>query len=86
MSEVIKEVLVSKVVDVICDICGNSCKDSEDKNLEYAEIYIPGGGWGFDSGKDGENHICHMCEGCYDKVRNFIENELGGKIRVDCYL
>ena len=86
MSEVIKEVLTDKVVDVICDICSKSCKDSEDMNLEYAEIHIPGGGWGYDSGKDGEDHKCQMCEGCYDKVRNFIENDLGGKIRVDRYL
>jgi hypothetical protein len=88
-----EEIPTMKVVDVICDICGKSCKAAENCfgnptncSIEYAEILIPGGGWGYDSRKDGENHECHMCETCYDKVRSFIENELGGKIRVDHYM
>ena len=41
--------------------------------------------WGFWSKKDGEHHEVHLCERCYDKVKEFIES-VGGKVRIENYL
>lgn len=66
-----------------CDICGHPCSRStgEDDVFEWATLH---GHWGFFSGKDQEDHECHMCEPCYDKVKEFIES-LGGQVRVREY-
>lgn len=66
------------VVDVQCDICGKSCK-TDFGLTECAELYSH---WGYASNKDGEKHMCQMCETCYDKVKSFIVEELGGKVEV----
>ena len=79
--KIIQQVMQDKVIDITCDICGKSCLDKGEMNLEYAEISVPGG-WGFYSSKDMEYHECQMCENCYDKVKNFIEIDLQGKIRI----
>lgn len=49
--------------DVICDKCGNSCRDSENMNFEFAEITAH---WGYMSKKDCEKHTAQVCEKCYD--------------------
>lgn len=68
--------LVKKVVDIICDVCGNSCKD----HLENFEYGLLEASWGYTSKKDLERHECYMCEDCYDKVFSFIES-IGGKVK-----
>lgn len=79
--EVRKEVTTKKVVDYTCDICGKSCTLVMEHPCgpEFATLKAH---WGYDSNKDTQEHECHMCEGCYDKVRKFIEEELGGKVIV----
>ena len=77
--KILREVMKEEVVDITCDICGNSCAKC---GLEYAELRS---NWGYDSKKDGEQHTCEICETCYDKLRDFIES-LGGKIQVKQYM
>lgn len=68
--------------NIICDICKKSCKEKDYWcDFEYATLHAT---WGYDSKKDCEKHICHMCESCYNKVRKFIE-DLGGTIQVHEY-
>mgnify|MGYP001610694713 CR=1 FL=1 len=31
----------------------------------------------------GQDHVCDICEDCYNKIQKYIESVLGGKIRVD---
>ncbi len=61
-----------------CDICKQDCKQS-DYGPEYATLRAK---WGYYSNKDLEDHRCDLCEACYDKVRDFIENTLKGKVSV----
>ncbi len=78
----IKEMVTkSVIIGYQCDICNKSCSD-KCLGSEYATLYA---NWGYGSNKDGESHLCHICESCYDKVRNFIEKELGGKIDENPY-
>lgn len=72
--------LVKQTVDIICDICNQSCKD-DIGNFEYATLE---GDWGYSSSKDLEQHSCYMCENCYDKVKSFIES-IGGKVKIKNY-
>ena len=76
--EVLKKVETLQVVDYTCDVCNQSCTTGY--SAEYATLEAR---WGFDSSKDGEIHICHFCENCYNKVAEFIKKELNGKIQVD---
>jgi len=66
------------ITNILCDICGESCKKSAD--YEYAYLSA---NWGYDSKKDGEQHRAHLCEKCYNKVRDFIEQTLKGKVLVE---
>jgi hypothetical protein len=74
------EELREVVTDVICDICGKSCKTTMD--FEFGILHSD---WGFDSKKDGEHHLCQMCEDCYNEVVDFILSR-GGKIKIENYL
>ena len=55
---------VDEIVDVTCDICMNTCRDSIDMNHEYLNIK---GNWGYGSDKDGETWEAHVCEKCSDE-------------------
>ena len=66
-----------KMTDLLCDVCGVSCKHPTD--YEHGSFEAD---WGYDSTQDGEHHRCDLCEDCYKKVRAFIES-LGGKIRIE---
>ena len=82
--KIYKEKLTPHVDDVICDICGTSCKKEPDESgsIECATLHTR---WGyFSNQKDMEEHTCHMCEECYEKVKGFIE-ALGGKVEVKEY-
>ena len=71
--------LVSKEerVGYQCDVCA-----ARDENGTYATL---GGIFGYYSDKDQETHLCHLCERCYDKVREFVEVTLGGKVHIGYY-
>lgn len=62
--KVIKEVESDEVVDITCDICMNSCKDSINMNHEYLHIT---GNWGYGSSKDGQRWEAYICESCSDE-------------------
>ena len=53
------------VKDVICNMCGESCRDRMDMNFECATLSAS---WGYCSRKDTERHHSHLCEDCYDKL------------------
>lgn len=50
-------------LDIICDKCGKSCRDSIGMNFEYASVKAH---WGYGSRKDTEKHEAQICEPCYD--------------------
>ncbi len=54
-----------EVIDIICDLCGESCLDELGINFEYATLKS---NWGYGSNKDGEKHEVHLCENCYDRI------------------
>lgn len=66
---------VERVEDVICDVCGRSCKTK--CGYEFALLKAE---WGYESRKDTEYHECHICESCYDKL------PLLDKVRVTHYI
>lgn len=66
--KVYKDVLISekKVVDVICNMCGDKIKKTSDNNIYdyfHAEKL-----WGYFSDMDGERHSFDLCENCYKKI------------------
>lgn len=71
-----------KIVDVLCDICGKSCKDEYDMNYEYSQLIAC---WGYGSRKDTESWNFNFCEECSDKIRDFIKS-LGSKFEVTYYI
>jgi hypothetical protein len=62
IKESIVEQLVFVVDDIICDICGNSCK--KPMNYEYMDLHAA---WGYDSGYDGQVWTAEICEECVVK-------------------
>lgn len=83
--EIKREATETKVVGYECDVCGHSCKmevtTHGDGNQVFATLH---GHWPYGSKYDTEDHECHMCESCYDKVKEFIES-LGGRVRIRGY-
>lgn len=75
--------LLDETVGYKCDVCGQPCFNEEGAqradSTEHATLCAE---WGYWSEKDGELHECHLCERCYDEVRNFIEKDLQGQVRV----
>jgi len=59
--------LTLQLDDIICDICGGSCKKSYD--IESAKLFAH---WGYDSSKDGDVYDIDLCEGCFDKTINYL--------------
>jgi hypothetical protein len=72
-----KKVKKDQLFDIVCDICGKGCKDicsdaADDAGMvEYATLEAL---WGYCSNKDGERYTCEMCEGCFDRVRAYIDS------------
>ena len=80
MSE-IKKIELKKseeVVDIICNICNQSCKTDEHKidnelRVDNGETYRIFNSikiekhWGYDSDKDGEYWCANICEKCLDE-------------------
>jgi hypothetical protein len=83
----IKEIQNKKkevVTDILCDICGVSCKKREDivqneRNLDNGQPYYSfefmelKANWGYESGKDCEEWSAQICEKCVDEKLNFIK-------------
>lgn len=67
--------IVDVLEDVICDVCGESCKG----DLDIYEFSQLSAHWGYASKKDGTYWKSEICEECSDKVKEFIES-LGGKV------
>ena len=67
-----------KVVDVLCDLCKQSCKVDKDEehSIEFAALEIEHGYW---SEQDGDHEYAHFCLECFDKLKDFIKNS-GGRI------
>lgn len=62
--EIHEERLRPTIVDVLCDMCGQSCKKHEEE-FEYATLFAH---WGYFSKKDGTTTNVDMCEDCFDAV------------------
>lgn len=72
-----------ETVGYICDVCRNPCfKEAGEQRLLSTEYATLSAEWGFWSNDDCTYHECHLCESCYERVRQFIEKELGGKVRI----
>lgn len=69
------EKLCNKLDDVLCDVCGESCKKTCD--FEHATISAT---WGYDSKKDLTNHDIDLCEKCFDKTIEFLRSTRNSSI------
>ena len=59
--------------DIICDICGNSCKIGDwDSDMDF-EYMVLEANWGFLSKKDFQTWTAHVCEKCVDEKLSFIK-------------
>ncbi len=56
---------IEEIEDIICNKCGNSCKNERTGFIEAVPFVMI---WGYGSGKDGEGHKSHLCETCYDSI------------------
>ena len=70
--EIRANVTKEEVVGVICDVCKEECQ-----NREYAKYK---GVWGYWSKRDLTVTESHLCEGCAEKVEEFIRS-IGGTVR-----
>jgi len=75
----IKKVMqkVSKTDDVVCDLCGKSCRfvisEKEDiANFNYATITPK---FGYGSKLDGIEYEKQICEDCYTKIFGGVDDE-----------
>jgi hypothetical protein len=74
---------VEKVVGYRCDACGQDCYKHPDPKEYSTEHATFSASWGYHSdGKDGDYWESDFCEVCALKVKDFIEKEMGGKVRV----
>ncbi len=81
--QVKKTIPTDVVVGFRCDICRRLIKHHHEITDGCYDYYMTlQGDFGYGSPMDTEEHICHMCEACYGRVREFIEVVLGGKVQV----
>jgi len=66
--EKFKKVYCNKLDEIVCDVCGSSCKKACDN--EYATLVAH---WGYDSSKDLTSYNVHLCEDCFDKTIAFLK-------------
>lgn len=68
---------VEVIKDVICNMCGNSCKKHEgfDGSFSFATVKAH---WGyFSDNRDGELHEAQICQKCWeDVVKTFKHSDL----------
>jgi hypothetical protein len=68
--KIFKKQQCEKLDEIICDICGESCK----KNLGENESASLTSTWGYDSKKDLTRHNIDLCENCFDKTIDFLKS------------
>ncbi len=66
--------MTRKIVDITCNICGESCNTFCD--FEYSHIEA---NWGYGSRRDREEWTAELCEDCSEKLERWIISQ-GGKI------
>lgn len=72
----------SELVDITCDRCKKSCKLKDElANVSYAELSAR---WPYGSLKDGLHHQLHLCEKCYDWLRELLKKR-GVIVRITEY-
>lgn len=69
---------VDVLSDVICDICGESCRDKKFGLSNYSTFSAD---WGYGSSNDMKRWYGEYCEACSGKIKEFIES-LGGNVEV----
>ena len=63
-----RPILRDEVVRTFCNRCGLLVPDPyplSDLDSHIVKLFAT---WGYGSPKDGEDHIAHMCESCYDEM------------------
>jgi len=68
-----KNIQCSALDDVLCDICGISCKkliDIENYNIENASLFAR---WGYGSKMDGLCYEIDLCEQCFSKTIEYLK-------------
>lgn len=73
---------IEELEDLICDICGKSCRDHLDMNYEFSTLSAS---WGYGSSKDTTQWHGDFCENCSNKIKEFIES-LNGELEVTYYM
>ena len=68
--KIFKSKKVQIVDEVVCDVCGESCKDLNFGN-EHATLTAD---WGYASKKDGERYSVDLCEKCFEKTVQFLQS------------
>lgn len=55
---------IETVIDVYCDVCGNSCKNLVNglEEIEFASVTAK---WGYTTSHDGQSYHIHLCESCF---------------------
>lgn len=82
----LKDIMVKADVieDVICDICGHSCRVETESGRDQFEYMVMNTTWGFYSNKDMQEWTAHVCETCVDHylvMVNFQKKDaLSGKL------
>lgn len=69
------------VVDILCDLCHNSCKVDDDEEVppQFGVLDIE---HGYGSPQDGDHEYSHFCLQCFSKIKEFIKKN-GGTINVE---
>lgn len=57
---------VREVADILCNICGESCKIPIGGGCFNIEAVTVKADFGYGSDRDGEHHEAHLCQGCYE--------------------
>lgn len=65
----LKTVQNDVIVDIVCDICGNTTRDKGDLNFEYSQLVAS---WGYFSKKDDTRWNLVFCETCSDLIMDSI--------------
>ena len=63
---------VDVLEDIICNGCGETCKDHMDMNFECATVTAH---WGYCSPWDTEAHEAHLCVKCYKNLLETLKLE-----------
>jgi hypothetical protein len=68
--KIFKHKQVELLDEVICDVCGESCKDQNIGN-EFASLCAD---WGYASKQDGAKYDINLCENCFEKTLQFLKS------------